>query len=126
LLVLNVAVVFGASQRLLKGTPHVRGLPVLSVSAIAAVLMLVGALILSQDDEGERDLNMRAVLLDTAADAAAAAGVTVSGAVIYLTGGWYWLDPSVALLIAVVIGYRTIALLRDVVGALRDTSGPLH
>jgi cobalt-zinc-cadmium efflux system protein len=118
LLVLNVGVALGASWRLLRGTPHVRGLPVLGVSAIAAALMLVGALILRRD-EGERDLNTRAVLLDTAADAAAAAGVAASGAVIYVTGRFYWLDPSLALLIAVVVGYRTIALLNDVITALR-------
>ncbi|MGD0069156.1 MAG: hypothetical protein ABSB76_37755 [Streptosporangiaceae bacterium] len=43
--------------------------------------MLAGALVLRGDD-GSDDLNVRAVLLDTAADAAAAAGTAVSGAVI--------------------------------------------
>jgi divalent metal cation (Fe/Co/Zn/Cd) transporter len=35
-----------------------------------------------------------------AADAAAA-GVAVSGAIIVGAGGWYWLDPVTALVIAV-------------------------
>ena len=58
--------------------------------------------------------NMRAILLDTVADAAAAAGVAATGAVILATGGWYWLDPAVALAIALVIGYHVVLLLRDV------------
>jgi Co/Zn/Cd efflux system component len=52
----------------------------------------------------------RAVLLDTVADAAAAAGVAAMGGIILLTGGWYWLDPAVALAIVVVVGYHALAL----------------
>jgi hypothetical protein len=73
---------------------------VLIVSAIAAALMLAGALILAgdaDDDDGEDDLNVMAVMLDTAADAPAAAGMAASGAIILGAGGWYWLDPATAL-----------------------------
>lgn len=119
LLVLNVLVIVAATLRVLSGSPHVSGLPVLVVSGIAAGLMLVGSLILREGDDVERDLNMKAVLLDTAADAAAAAGVAIAGAVIYATGRWYWLDPAVALLIAIVVAYHTVVLLRDVAVALR-------
>ena len=99
LLVLSVAILVGAAGRLVTGTSEVHGLPVLIVSGIAAVVMFVGALILGGDDDNGNDdngdgdnkaggdLNMRAVLLDTAGDAAAAAGVAVAGAVIYVTKG---------------------------------------
>jgi cobalt-zinc-cadmium efflux system protein len=75
LLVLSVLVIVTAIRRLISGAPSVEGLPVLIASAVAAVVMLVGALILGGDvdDDGD-DLNVKAVLLDTAADAAAAAG----------------------------------------------------
>lgn len=122
LLVLTVLVVMGALQRLATRVPHVDGLPVLIVSAVAAVVMVVGALILggdADDHDDDRDLNVRAVLLDTVADAAAATGVAITGGVILVRGGWYWLDPVVALVFAVVIGYHVLALLRDVVSALR-------
>jgi hypothetical protein len=62
--------------------------------------------------------NIKAVLLDTAADAGAAAGVAVTGAIIFVTGRWNWLDPAVALAIAVVIGYHAGGLIWRVLGAL--------
>jgi cobalt-zinc-cadmium efflux system protein len=123
LLVLNIAIAAAAIQRLAEGTRRVEGLPVLIVSGIAAVVMLAGALVLRGDphgeDDSEEDLNVKAVLLDTAADAAAAAGVAASGAVILGVGGWYWLDPAVALLIAVIIGYHAQKLVRRVIAAIR-------
>lgn len=129
LLVVSGLVIAGALDRLLTRTPRVNGLAVLVVSGIAALVMLIGAFILwdGGGDGGEGgggDLNMRAVLLDTVADAAAAAGVAIAGVVILATGRWYWLDPTVALVIAVVIGYQTIALLREVVAAVSAPSDP--
>ncbi len=97
----------------------------LIVSSIAALVMTGGALVLrtdgaDQDDESEEhDLSIAAVLLDTIADAAAAAGVAAAGAIILATGGWYWLDPAVALAIAVVVAYHAFALIRKAVTRLR-------
>jgi len=123
LLILNIALAVAAIWHLAAGARHVEGLPVLIVSSIAAVVMLAGALILggdADDADGEEDLNVKAVLLDTAADAAAAAGVAVSGAVILGTGGWYWLDPATALGIAVTVGYHALKLTRKIAAALRS------
>jgi cobalt-zinc-cadmium efflux system protein len=125
LLVLEVLVATSAAYRLITGTPQVDGLPVLVISGIAALVMGAGALILRADadddeDEGsERDLSVAAVLLDTVADAAAAAGVAATGAIILATGGWYWLDPAVALAIAVVVAYHACTLIRKVWSRLR-------
>ena len=125
LLVLEILVVVAAAERLITRTPQVHGLPVLIVSAVAALTMTAGALILrsdpeDDDDADDRDLSVAAVLLDTLADAAAAAGVAATGAIILATGGWYWLDPAVALIIAVVIAYHVVALLRKVLARLRS------
>ena len=90
--------------------------------------MAAGALVLhgdAYDDEGEtseRDLSVAAVLLDTIADAAAAAGVAAAGAIILATGGWYWLDPAVAVAIAVVVAYHAFALIRKVLRRLRPAA----
>ena len=126
LLILNIAIIGVAIQHLAMGAHQVEGLPVLIVSAVAAAVMLAGALILGgdadddDDDDGTEDLNVKAVLLDTAADAAAAAGVAVSGAIILSVGGWYWLDPATALVIAVIIGYQAVKLTRKITASLRS------
>lgn len=127
LFVLSILVSVGAVDRLVMSTRQVHGLPVLVVSGIAAVVMLGGSLILRgdiDDDGGDCDLNMRAVLLDTAGDAAAAAGVAIAGGVILAAGGLYWLDPTVALIIAVVVAYHAVRLLATVVRTLREETTP--
>jgi len=123
LLTLNIGIIVSAIWHLAAGTHRVEGLPVLAVSATAAVVMLAGTLILggdADDDDGTVDLNVKAVLLDTAADAAAAAGVAASGAVILGVHGWYWLDPATALAIAVIVGYHALRLTRKITAALRS------
>ena len=124
LLALEILIIGAATERLLTRTPQVHGLPVLIVSGVAALTMTAGALVLradaDDDDAQGRDLSVAAVLLDTVADAAAAAGVAATGGIILATGGWYWLDPAVALIIAVVIAYHALALLRKVLARLRS------
>jgi cobalt-zinc-cadmium efflux system protein len=122
LLLLEVLVIIAAAERLVTRSPEVHGLPVLVVSGVAALTMTVGALVLrgDVDDEDGGDLSVAAVLLDTIADAAAAAGVAATGGIILATGGWYWLDPAVALVIAVAIGYHALALLRKVLARLHS------
>jgi len=119
LLLVTVFVLLEAIHRLTSGTPAINGLPVLIVSSIAAVVMVAGVFILGRD-AGSEDLHMRSVLLDTASDAIAAAGVAVSGGVIYLTGRLFWLDSAMSLLIGVIVGLGALHLLRDVANALRS------
>ncbi|MDQ2815544.1 MAG: cation diffusion facilitator family transporter [Actinomycetota bacterium] len=129
LLVLEVLVVGAAAERLLTRTPQVHGLPVLIVSGVAALVMTASALVLQagvdDDDSDGRDLSVAAVLLDTIADAAAAAGVAATGGIILATGGWYWLDPAVALILAVIIASYALALLRKVLRQLRPPAAQL-
>ena len=127
LLLLELIVAGMALDRLVTRGVPVDGLGVLVVSGVAAVVMLAGAFILRGDDDDaggeERDLSVAAVLLDTVADAAAAAGVAAVGVIIVATGGWYWLDPAVALTIAVVIAYHALVLLRKVLARLGTAAG---
>lgn len=129
LLLVVLALVFVEGlRRLIGGTGQVHGIPVVIVSGIAASVMVIGALILhgdvdeEDDDEGDR-ANMRAVLLDTVADAAAAGGAALVGAAIAITGSLYWLDPAVALVIATIVGYHVVVLLVGVVATLRRPVG---
>ncbi len=119
LLGVTLYVIVEAVRRLTSGVPHVSGLPVLIISAIATVVMASGALILGRD-AGSEDLHMRSVLLDTLSDALASAAVAATGLLIYLTNGLYWLDPAMAIIIGIVIGYGAVKLLRDVVKDLHN------
>jgi cobalt-zinc-cadmium efflux system protein len=121
LLIVTGAVSVEAVYRLSTGAPSIDGLPVVIVSVIAAAAMIACALILG-DVAG--DLNMQSVMLDTVADAAAALGVAVSGAVILITGGLFWLDSVVALIIGVVVGYHAVRLNRHVTADLREKGVP--
>jgi cobalt-zinc-cadmium efflux system protein len=124
LFVLTLLVGAGALDRLLTGIHEVHGLPVLVVSTVAAAVMLGAALLLGgevdHDPGGHEDLPVRAVLLETGADAAAAAGVAGTGAVIFARRGFYWLDPTVALAIAVAVGYHAMRLLSRISASLRS------
>ncbi|HVB06617.1 MAG TPA: cation transporter [Acidimicrobiales bacterium] len=123
LFVLSLLVIATGIERLVARTPAVHGLPVLVMSALAAVVMIGAVLVLGVDFDGDDDsdegLSHKAVLLDTAADAASALGVATAGAVILATGGFDWLDPAVALAIAAVVDWHAYALLREARSSLR-------
>jgi cobalt-zinc-cadmium efflux system protein len=119
LLLVTLGVIVEAVHRLSTGAPSIDGLPVVLVSVVAAAAMVACAMILG--DVGS-DLNMQSVMLDTVADAAAAIGVAVSGAVILMTNGLFWLDSLVALVIAVVVGYHAGKLIRRALTDLLEKS----
>jgi len=113
LVAVTIGVVTEAIVRLREGSPAVLGLPMAIVSLITLAVMITGALVLGFSSHRE-DIHMKSVLIDTLADAAAAAGVLVAG-----TGGLYWLDPVIALVLATVIGYSGIRLAIQAIAALR-------
>lgn len=117
LIAVTVGVTVEAIGRLREGSPAVLGLPMAVVSLITLAVMIAGALVLGLSAHRE-DIHMKSVLVDTLADAAAAAGVLVAGAVIWATGGLYWLDPVIALILAAMIGYAGIGLARQAIAAL--------
>lgn len=69
------------------------------------------------------DINIRGAFLHMAADAAVSAGVVIAGGAILLTG-WQWIDPTVSLLICVVIMWSTWGLLRDSIRMSLDAVPP--
>jgi cobalt-zinc-cadmium efflux system protein len=119
LLIVTAIVISVGIHRLTNQTQPILGLPVLIVSLIATIFMMIGAIILGKDAAKE-DLHMKSVLLDTISDGASSAIVAVSGAIILITGKFYWIDPVLAIVIGLIIGYGAIKLLRDVVTSLRS------
>jgi len=119
LLAVSTFVLVAGMRRLVNGTSEVHGLPVLIVSAVATAVMLVGIFVLGTG-AGSEDLHMRSVLLDTISDAVASAAVAIGGAVIYFTGRFYWVDSALSVVIAIVVGFGALRLLRDVIRSLRS------
>ena len=105
-MVIFVAVV--AVWRLWHGTGPVEGVPVLIVSALAVGVTLVCALILPRNtgsDEGSvaARTSLRGILRGSLGGSAPAAAMAATAGVVLARGGWYWLDPVVAL---VIVGRR--------------------
>ncbi|MFT4278657.1 MAG: cation diffusion facilitator family transporter [Rhodopseudomonas sp.] len=88
----------------------VAGITVMVVAGIGIVINAVTAWLFASGRNS--DLNIRGAYLHMAADAAVSAAVVVAGVIILFTG-WYWIDPAVSLLVAVVIVWGTWGLLRD-------------
>ena len=118
LIAVTVGVAVEAILRLIEGSPAVLGLPMAVVALITLVVMIAGALVLGLSAHRE-DIHMKSVLIDTLADAAAAAGVLATGIIIWATGGLYWLDPVIAIVLAAAIGYTGSRLAVQAVAALR-------
>lgn len=83
------------------------------VAAAAIVVNLLTALLFARGRE--RDLNVRAAFLHMAADAAVSAAVVVAGLVILWTGQ-QWVDPAMSLVVAIVILWGTVGLMKESVG----------
>jgi cobalt-zinc-cadmium efflux system protein len=118
LLIVAITVAVEAIQRLATSGAHVEGVPTLLASVVAVIVMLISAAILGRSAATE-DLHMRSVLLDTLADALAAAGVAITGAIISITGRFFWLDSVVAIIISAVIAIGAARLLVEAANALR-------
>jgi len=88
----------------------VTGGVVIAVAAIGVVINTATALLFLRGRHG--DLNVRGAFLHMVADAAITFGVLLSGLVIMHTG-WNWLDPTVSLVIALLVIAGTWGLLRD-------------
>ncbi len=83
------------------------------VAALAIAINLATAMLFARGRK--RDINVRAAFQHMAADAAVSAGVVVAGLLILWTGK-AWIDPVVSLVVAAVIFWGTIGLLRESVG----------
>ena len=97
--------------------PQVPGPTVMAVAAIGIAVNL-GAAWLVRDGH-HHDLNRRGAFLHLVADAAVSLAAVLAGAGIWWLG-WDWLDPTTALLVAVVVAAGAFGLLRDAFDAAMD------
>lgn len=90
--------------------PTVAGLTVSIVAAVGIVINGLSAWLLKKGSK--KDLNVKGAYLHMLADTAVSLAVVITGLAMFQSG-WYWLDPSISLVIVVVIVIGTLGLLRD-------------
>ena len=92
------------------------------VVVVASVALLVnGAAALVLRDRSD-DLNMRGALLHMVGDALASLAVVVAAALLLAFPSATWLDPASALVVAVVIAYQAVGILRSTVAVLLEST----
>ena len=96
----------------------VSGMTILIVAGIGVVINTATALLFLSGRK--HDLNIRGAYLHMAADAGVSLGVVIAGSAIMATG-WLWLDPTISLVIAVLILISTWGLLRDSLNLVLDS-----
>jgi cobalt-zinc-cadmium efflux system protein len=107
-----------AVQRLIDPEP-VRGIGVMVIAVIGLLVNLGSAAFLMRADRS--NINIRAAMLHTLADAFSSVGVLIAGAIIAFTG-WDRVDPIASLLIVVLVVWGAWRLVRESVDVLLDAA----
>jgi cobalt-zinc-cadmium efflux system protein len=111
-------VVVEAVQRLRDPKPVESGI-VIAFALLGAAFNGIAALVVA---DRSHDINMRGAMLHLVSDAVTSVAVAVCGAVMLITGGWYWLDPAVALVISFVIAWQGWKLARRALDILLEST----
>jgi cobalt-zinc-cadmium efflux system protein len=69
----------------------------------------------------EENVNVKSAVLHMLGDAAASAGVIVGGIIIHFTG-WYVIDPILSVLIALLIAFGAVGILKQTIGILMEAT----
>ena len=94
---------------------------------VAALVGLVVNLWVGHDlsSDGGENLNVKSAVLHVMCDAAASLGVIVAAALMWWQPTWTWLDPVIAVLIAVLIGFGAWQIIGDSTSVLME-GAPAH
>lgn len=109
LLVSIGAIIYEGIHRFFNHEP-VKGLTISVVAGIGIVVNFVSAIVFRRDKD--KDLNIKSAYLHLMADAVISLGLVIGGIIIYYTN-WYWVDPALSIIVAVVILFSTWRLLTD-------------
>ena len=103
------AILYESIHRLILPEP-LPGKTISIVAAIGIVINAVTALLFFRNKDS--DLNIKGAFLHLMSDAVVSAALVIGGIIIIYTQ-WYWIDPLLGILVAVVIVFSTWNLLRD-------------
>ena len=109
LLVSIGAIAYEAIHRLMDPEP----LPGKTIAIVAGIGIIInGVTAMMFMSNKEKDLNIRSAYLHLLSDALVSVGLVIAGIMIFFTN-WYWLDPVLSIVIAVVILLGTWNLLKE-------------
>jgi cobalt-zinc-cadmium efflux system protein len=109
--------ILGEAWQRFQAPQPVPGPTVLAVAAVGLLVNVAGALLLHRGSQSS--LNVRGAYNEVVADALSSIGVIAGASVITVTG-WLWVDPLVAVAIALFVVPRTWALLREAIHVLLE------
>lgn len=109
--------IFIEAWRRFQAPPAVTGELVMGIAFGGLVINLVALRILNSGKN--ESLNMRGAWLHVLTDALGSVGAIVGGVLVWMFG-WYWADPAVSVLIAVLVIYSSWALLKETVAVLME------
>ncbi len=108
MIIISLGIIFEAFQRFHDPSP-VKSNTVIIIASLGLITNLFVAWLLSR---GEQNLNTRAAILHVAGDALGSLAALASGIVIHYTG-WLKIDPILSIVIAILILFSSIQLLRE-------------
>jgi cobalt-zinc-cadmium efflux system protein len=121
LLLFSVSIIVRETIIKLSHSEAMNEMQVLFIATLGIIINGLTALLFLKDKD--RDINMKAAFLHLMLDALTSFGVVISALVVYY-GGYQWVDPLMALLIAAVICISGWQLLRNSLGLLLSAVPP--
>jgi cobalt-zinc-cadmium efflux system protein len=119
ILAITVFIVWEGVRRL-RHPEAVEGGVVVVVALVAFAVNAMSARLLHE--HGSHDLNMRSALLHMIGDAVASLAVAIAGAVILVTGSYFWLDPVASMAVALLIAVEAFRLVRSAAEILLEAT----
>ncbi len=110
ILLIAVGIIITESIEKLTNPQPIKGGVIAWIAGIGIIINLLTAALFLKGKE--KDLNIKGAYLHMLADALVSLGVVFSGILIIFTG-WYFIDPIIGLVVAVVIVISTSNLLKD-------------
>lgn len=111
----TIAIAVESFQRI--AHPAIVDEKILIIVAAIGIFINAGTALLFTHDK--HDLNVRGAFLHLMYDALISLGVVATGVVIYYMH-WYWLDPVIGIIIAIIIFTGTFSLLKNSIDLLLD------
>ncbi|NUQ34941.1 MAG: cation transporter [Planctomycetaceae bacterium] len=115
-------VLWESMNRLFTPEP-VDGWLMLWIAAGGLLFNIIAGIVLLRGADRERDINLRGALVNVIGDALGSVGA-LAGALLVIFLGWNWADPAIGLLIAILIAFNAVRLLRETLAILLQSVPP--